>query len=409
MFGGYWLLITAVIFIAGLIFHQTFLFLIAILFFLTAGLARLWDHYCLSKVEFKQHLSTHRVFFDEEVTLDIEIANRKPLPLPWIQVDHELPMELTLLKGKTHGCSKQDRVLITSFLSLNWYHKIKRRYHLKCPQRGYFTFGPTKISSGDLFGFFKKSKEVEASEQLIVYPRLVPLESLGILSKQPVGDVRTRNNLFKDPVLTMGIREYYPGDSRRHIHWKSTARSGTLKTRVFEPTSITDMGIFLDVRTVALPYWGYIPELFELAIVTAASMSKYALDHGYRVGLYVNYGRTKSSGLIRIPPSRHPDQLMHILESLAQIISLEATPINELVTRESRNFPWGSTLVAISAVPSDSLVANLMEMKKAGRSVALIEVGNADIQLPEEELPVYHVSGEIDWNNLDSVSMTKAE
>jgi len=52
----------------------------------------------------------------------------------------------------------------------------------------------------------------------MVYPKIVPLEKLGIPSRQPLGEIRTRNHLFHDPVLTMGIREYQFGDSMKSIH-----------------------------------------------------------------------------------------------------------------------------------------------------------------------------------------------
>ena len=174
----------------------------------------------------------------------------------------------------------------------------------------------------------------------------------------------------------MGIREYQSGDSLKSIHWKSTARTGRLQTKIFEPTTTVDMGIFLDVRTVKPPNWGVIPEKLELAIVTAASMANEALYEGYRVGLYVNQNNPDSPELIRIPPNRHPEQLKRILEALATIKPMETTPIEKLVVTESRNLPWGSTMVVITAMPTESLLSVLFQMKRVGRKVVLITIGN---------------------------------
>ena len=156
MLGDYSLFIALVIFIASLVFHQVPLLLVSLLFFLTGVAARLWNRYCLTRVEYRRRLSANRVFFGEEVQLDVEVANRKPLPLPWIQIDDEIPQEVTLLKGKTSSSHKPTRVLLGSLLSLGWYHKVTRHYSMRCLQRGYFTFGPVRIRSGDLFGFFKR-------------------------------------------------------------------------------------------------------------------------------------------------------------------------------------------------------------------------------------------------------------
>lgn len=387
--------------------HQIPLLLISLLLFLVGGVARLWDRYCLSRVEYHRRISAKRVFFGEEVQLEVEITNNKPLPLPWIQIDDEIPEGVTLLKGKTSPSYLMNRMILSNMLSLSWYHKVKRRYPISCQQRGAFTFGPARIRSGDLFGFFTREEEVKQLDRLIVYPKIVPVETLGIPSMQPFGDIRTRSHIFQDPVLTMGIREYSSGDSLRRIHWKTTARLGSLQTKVFEPTTTVDMGIFLDVRTVKPPLWGVIPELLELAVVIAASLAKHSLDEGYRVGLYANQNQLSSDGFVRLPPSQHSDQLQHILEALAYLHPTETTPIASLIADESRYLPWGSTIVVISAQPTDALFFALSRVKRSGRKVALIRVGNSESPISSDGLTVYNVREDIMWRDLETLSIVR--
>ena len=407
MLRSYWLFISALLFIASLILHQIPLFLISLLLFLAGSVARLWDRYCLSQVEYKRRLSAHRVFFGEEVQLEVEISNKKPLPLPWIQIDDEIPDGVLLLKGKTSPSHLMKRVILTNLLSLSWYHKVIRRYPISCQQRGVYTFGPARMRSGDIFGFFTREEEVTPVDRLIVYPKLVPVEKLGIPSLQPLGDIRTRSHIFQDPILTMGIRDYYSGDSLRRIHWKTTARLGRLQTKIFEPTTTVDLSIFLDVRTVVPPLWGSVPELLELAVTTAASLAKHTLDEGYRVGMYANQNMAFSEGLIRIPPSQHGDQLQRILEALAQVHSSETLPIARLIGIESRSLPWGSTLLVVSATPTDSLLSVLSQMKRVGRKVALILVGGSDSAVSTDGLMVYHVRNDIIWRDMEKLSISR--
>ena len=404
MIGELWLFFTIVLLIVSIIIKQVPLFLVALLFFMAGGLARLWDKYSLNRVEYRRRLSSHRVFFGEEVKMEVEVSNRKPLPLPWLQADDEIPKEVTLLKGKTMSDYSLTHQLLSNLFSISWYHKVKRHYTIQCPQRGYFTFGPTKISSGDMFGFYTRYKELDTSDYLIVYPKIVPLEKLGIPSMQPLGEIRTRNHLFQDPVLTMGIREYQYGDNLKSIHWKSTARTGRLQTKIFEPTTTIDMGIFLDVRTVQPPYQGVIAEKLELAIVTAASMANDALAEGYRVGLYVNQNNTDSPELIRLPPSRHPEQLKHILEALAAINPMYTTPIAEMLVKESRNLPWGSTMVVITAAPTEHLLSALFRMKRVGRKVVLITIGNGEA-MSSNGITTYHVNEGIGWEKMETLRL----
>ncbi len=407
MLGSFWLLITVLLFLASLILHQVSLLLVALLFFLAGGVARLWGRYCLNRVEYRRRLSTTRVFFGEEIQLEIEVANRKPLPLPWIQIEDEIPDEVTLLRGETSLSYRPPRRLLTNLLSLAWYHKITRRYPMKCLQRGFFTFGPGRIRSGDLFGFFSREIEITHEDYLMVYPKIVPLEKLGITSRQPLGEIITRRHIFPDPVLTLGVRDYHFGDSLKRIHWKTSARVGQLQTKVAETTTTIDMGIFLDVRTIKPPLWGSVPELLELGVVTAASMANHALDAGYRVGLYVNQSKRLDDELIRLPPSQHTDQLRYVLEALAQVHATETTPIARLVLQESRNLSWGSSLVVISAVPTDALLSTLANMKRVGRRVVLILVGGAEPSTNQDGLTVYNVRDDVLPDELEPLAMKK--
>jgi len=409
MRGTYLPWIAALLFLVGLIIHQVPLLLVALLLLLVRGLTRVWERYGLVRIEFRRRLSASRAFFGDEVVLELEIANRKPLPLPWLEVDEEIPAEVTLLTGQTTQSSQPNRFLISNLFSLGWYHRVRRRYRMKCTQRGSFAFGPARVHSGDLFGFSRQEMDFERVDRLTVYPRILPVVQPGIPSKQPLGDIRVRRYLFQDPILTRGIRDYQSGDSLRTIHWKSSARLGRLQTRLFEPTTSVDMGIFLDVRTVPAPGWGNVPQLLELGIIAAASIASHAMASGYRVGLYINQLRQFTGQRIRIPPSQHADQMVHILEALAQVRgSVESMPVARFVTQESRNLPWGSSILVVTAVPGEALLAALLRMKRAGRSVALVKVGGPQVMTARDGLPAYHVADTVPWDVLETITLRRA-
>jgi uncharacterized protein (DUF58 family) len=407
MRGDYWLLIAVLILIVSLAMQQVQLALVCVLFLLTGSIARLWNRFCLNRIEYRRSLSRNRVFFGEEIVYEVEITNRKPLPLPWLQIEDELPERVTLLKGKATPTT-EDRVILSNMFPVNMYHRVKRRFPMQCNQRGTFIFGPSSIRSGDLFGFFRRERRIETLDYLFVYPRLVPLEKLGIPSRQFFGDIRLKRHLFQDPVLTAGVRDYVPGDSLKRIHWKSTARLGRLQTRIYEPTTTIDLSLFLDVRTLKAPLWGSNFQLQELGIITAASIAQCALEAGFRVGLYVNQITRFSQGTARVPHSQHPDQMLRILEVLAQLHQIENTPIASFIRQEAANLPWGSTLVVISAQPTDELLGALLYLKRAGRSVALIKVGGTAPETGAGALTVYHVTDKVAWEVVQEIGLKEA-
>ena len=406
MRGTYWPWIAGLLFFIGLLMHQVPLLLVSLLLLLVRGITILWERYSLTRIEFQRRLSARRAFFGEEVVLELDIANRKPLPLPWLEIDEELPQDVILLTGSTSRSYKPSRANLTILFSLGWYHRVRRRYRLLCEHRGCFTFGPTQIRSGDLFGFSRQQMDIEQVDRLTVYPRILPVVQPGVPSKQPLGDIRIKRYIFQDPILTRGVREYQFGDSLKRIHWKTSARLGRLQTKVFEPTTSIDMGIFLDVRTVPPPEWGRVPQLQELGIIAAASIANHAMSSGYRVGLYINQLRQLTGERIRIAPSQHSEQLVRILETLAQVhSSAENVPAARFVALESRSLPWGSTILVITAVPTEALLATLLRMKRAGRSVALVQVGGSQTLLRRDGLPAYRIPDEVSWRELDTITL----
>lgn len=407
--GRGWLLLVAVLVVLAAALRQGSLLLVAALLLILYAVAQLWAKYSLTRLEYSRRLSTSRAFHGDEVTLEISVANRKILPLPWVQIDEELDEQLSLPDSViTEASHMTGRIILRNLMPLGWYHKVTRVYRVRCRKRGYFAFGPTMIQSGDYFRFQVQRMQVEDPVYLTVYPRIVPLEELGIRSREPFGDLRLQRHLFEDPVRAASIRDYAPGDPMKRIHWKASARVGRLQTRVFEHTTSTDFAIFLDVRTVKVPLWGEVTQLLEMGAIAAASIASYAVEKGYRVGLYVNHPYPHGGQIIRLGPSSHPDQLQHILEALAMVGPAETVSIERFVRQESVNLPWVSTLVAVTAVPTPGLVSALSAFHRIGRPVALVIIGSEDPEFSRDGVPCYHVPAETLWEDLEMVAVNPA-
>jgi uncharacterized protein (DUF58 family) len=228
-----------------------------------------------------------------------------------------------------------------------------------------------------VFGLFHSERTIEAQDFLIVYPHVYPLPELGLPSKEPFGNQRARRRLFEDPSRTMGARDFQPGDSFRHVHWPATARRQQLQTRVYEPTTTLTAVICLNVATLPRPWEGILPDLLERAIVVAASLAAHAAETRYAVGLVSNGAVPRSDRAIRIKPSRNPDQLMYILEMLAAITGYVTTPMGRFLLRESPALPWGATLVVVTPVITDELLAAIDQLRAAGRQMVLISLASA--------------------------------
>jgi len=147
-------------------------------------------------------------------------------------------------------------------------------------RRAVIELGPARAVRGDVFGLIRRVVQWPVHEQVYVHPRTVRLpDPLPGFTRDLEGEesaIRTASDLSFHT-----LREYVPGDDRRFIHWKKTARSGTLQVREFLQTHRSLVAVVLagnpgDYGTVAADLDGAdvdgTSEEFELAVSCAASV-----------------------------------------------------------------------------------------------------------------------------------------
>ena len=405
MTGSGWLILALVLMLAGVLTHGPVLFLGGIILVLLAVAVGLWSRYCLDRLEYGRRFSVRRAFCGEEIGFDVRLVNRKPLPLAWVIVDDELPSDLVLRGVTMLSSHKPLRNILSNLLSLSWYEAVTRRYRLDCRHRGYYSFGPAIVRTGDLFGFATRTLDLDAEDMLLIYPRVVALSELGIPSRQLFGDLTTRQQLVQDPLRVVGVRGYAAGDSLRRVHWKATARTGELQIKVLESTTSRDIVLFLNVSTFEPDWQGIVPGLLELGIITAAAIANAALTTGESLGLYVNTNLPGSDQPARIRPADGPGQLTAILETLAMIKPFATVPMDRFLAREARVLRWSATIVLVTAVINNQLLSTLLHLRRAGRRVALIAIGpdGASVRLPG--VPTYPVSEWQPWDEVQTVEL----
>jgi uncharacterized protein (DUF58 family) len=406
MTGSGWLVLAAALLLAGIAAHSALLFIAGLVLFLLALAVALWGRFCLERLEYQRSFSVRRAFCGEAIEFGVRLVNRKPLPLAWVSVDDELPSELSLRGVELLPSHKPLRQVLSNLLSLTWYEAVTRRYTLRCDHRGFFTFGPATVRTGDLFGFAARTLTLDSEDRLLVYPRVVPLAELGIPSRQLFGDLATREELVRDPLRVVGVREYAAGDSLRNVHWKATARTGALHVKLLEPTTSHDFVLFVNVSTFEPDWQGVVPGLLELAIITAAAIANEALTEGEPLGLYANTNLPGSDQPVRVPAGNDPEQLTLVLETLAKLSGFTTVPIDRFLARESRGLPWSATIVVISAVVTSQLLSTLLHLRRAGRRVALITVGPDGAGVHPPGIPTYAVAQSQPWEEVQTLDLS---
>lgn len=139
-----------------------------------------------------------------------------------------------------------------------------RSFRLPTDRRGVFRIGALEAQRSDPFSIVERRWRYGMADELRVYPAILPFRTLPTGRAKPI-DGRTRETAPEGSTFHR-LREYVPGDDPRLIHWKSTARTGTVMVRHNVDTAQPFSVVVTDLRPSL-----YSDDSFELALDGAAS------------------------------------------------------------------------------------------------------------------------------------------
>ena len=334
----------------------------------------------------------------DRVVVVVTIHNDGTLRVPWLLAEDSLPgdpLRFEYPRLKVRG----KRAMITSIAGGE---EETLKYSLECLSRGYFQIGPLVLESGDLFGLHRRFRVVADPKFVLVYPRIVPLTGYDLASRRPIGDVRMTYRLFEDPTRIAGVRPYERGDPLNRIHWRATARTGQLHSKIHEPSTLSGVTVLLDFHRASYPRRGE-PVRSELAITAAVSLANAVFLLGQQVGLVSNARdaaeRIRTEGWRRdpasragakeaaadlptsdkvdplvVPTRRGAEQLQRIRETLARAELGDGLDLAGLITDSAHRMPRDATVLAVVGDVSVESAIALGNLRRRGMAVAVVLV-----------------------------------
>jgi uncharacterized repeat protein (TIGR01451 family) len=332
----------------------------------------------------------------DTVAVVVTVENQGKLPVAWVLLEDLLPREAIMYDPPSLKVTGR-RVQLSMLAPRA---KKQLLYQLTCNRRGYFQLGPVVLETGDLFGLHRRFRVAAEPHFLMVLPKVIPLAGYELSSKRPIGEVRMSYRLYEDPTRIAGVRAYQRGDALNRIHWRATARTGELHSKVYEPSTVVGATILMDFHRDSHPQRDE-PYRSELAITAAASIANAVYLMDQQIGLVTN-GRdaadrirlegwdhdyrsrdaaklaaemqSKSDRLrpLLVPTRRGPDQFVAILETLARMELTDGLPLAQLIEETAGRLPRDATIVAILAHGDETSAIALSNLRRRGFAITVL-------------------------------------
>ncbi len=289
-----------------------------------------------------------------EITLQFHYPGRRPL---------------FLVSGiESCPCAPPAEQVQTFFIpSLFKNQPLNLSYQTVCDQRGLYRFPPLALASSGPFGFFRAQRRLAVPGEILIYPSYQPLKRLRLLERRGYTQSQRLRVGASDDLL--GVRDYRPGDSLRHVHWRSTARRGKLVVKEFADEEELSLTVVLDLAAGGSVGQGKYAT-FETAVRLAATFGYYAAHK--KIPFYL-VGENQQPALPKTPLS-----WWAMLNYLAKVQNDGRKPLHQLLD----SLPPSPFVVVLISRPDEATTQALTALARRGVGALAIFI-TPDGTMPE--------------------------
>jgi len=328
--------------------------------------AKLWSRISGKNIIWKSGVDNARVFPGESLTFNTHVENSSWLPV-WLRIGVVADAPFSPINAD---------MTLTQESGLLWYQQADFQWTFTAQRRGVYSLGAASLRIGDLFGFFPYDQSLKDSQEIVVYPRLVPLTSLS-LPRHDVWGNPGANHPICDPIYILGTREYHHSQPAKYIHWKASARYNRLHEKLFESSEQEKILLMVDVAQFATQH---ADDAFEHTLEVVASLGVRLIQQGYAVGCITN-GRITGGRTAMLPISGAPRQAAALLELLARVEMKSSETLFDLLIRGIAS-AWGMSClhVAFQYDEAAHAISGILRQRHIPATFVVSQFPDEDIQ-----------------------------
>jgi len=249
-----------------------------------------------------------------------------------------------------------------------WREKKRIEVPLAFARRGVYELGPAEVRLVDPFGLLAFARRFEERTEVVVYPKVHELRGFPLRG----GNVEagTRGTRGRRGEEFANLREYRRGDDRRHIHWKSLARTGELFVKEFSVEAPRRHTVALDLRREGL-------RVQEQEVEDTVSAAASVLTHLTREGLPF---RLLGTDVAETGFGSDEGSYWKAMRFLAMARADGVRSLGETVLAERGGLGEGAVLISRSR--DEELPLCVRKLREAGLSVIVVALATHTYRTP---------------------------
>lgn len=211
-------------------------------------------------------------------------SNGDPNPVTIVlESAYGMPMRVRVLDELPVQFQKRDLVFTGT---IGAWSRREFGYHVRPVKRGVYRYGAINALVSSRLGLVERRFRLDADKEVAVYPSYLQLrkyELLAISNRLTLAGVKRIRRVAHQSEFER-IKDYVPGDDRRTVNWKATARRGRLMVNQFQDEKAQQVFSLIDTgRVMKMPFDGL--SLLDYAINASLVISSIAMRKEDRAGL----------------------------------------------------------------------------------------------------------------------------
>lgn len=328
---------------SSFLFHGTAVLLFVAFVSMTFGMRR---------IRAERQLRQSRYFAGDDALVAVTVRRSGPLPAGWMIVTD------VWTDGRSEY--RHSRLIFPGFRSV-----LRFRYKLNKLARGRYRFLRVEVDAGDWMGLLRKRVVVPLETEFAVYPKPLSIAIAPRGARAESGKTVTAAKPGHDTVsVVSGVRPYMAGDPRHRIHWKATARTGSLQTKSTDPVESDKIAVMLDGSRSG--FGGKDGgALFEASVRAAAGLLEWSVKQGASVSLH-----SGSAHPLSLPLARRAD-LLDAFDLLSRAQADGNISGADMLLRESSGWPNDCAVVFVTGALDEGLVRAARILRTARRTLTV--------------------------------------